>query len=434
MGLCPDSIPHERISWESQALLSMSSLPPNKPAERRMKNAMDRTLDGIYIKLEDIQTLIIRDTSLSFDFRQKVNGIIVPKRFLTNSLKKLYLPLPDTPGESIATKTLSARNAVWLMLYIKNLRTAHLGFAISNVDSDFLSEHSDYFKEMSSVTELSIAFTFIWRGDDKKTWWGLEEEKEWEAGNKKTMAALNFLKVTRSLTYLEIFHRGGSRNPDDKSVLQVSCLKSLTRSFSSLRHLRLLGIGLVNIKDPLGTHYSMFKNLRIFSMHLTALLHLKHLKELELPETLEIIALPLFEVKDEDPVEEHFQELDFLCKVIHDRDLPNLRQVIVPQLPNASDGKYITDRAEKKVWLGFMIQLEQFLGMSRPKVEFKRLGPGDIGESRRVSSLSMYSRLFFCNLVRASLDNVHIFLDSFSAVGDPSKGETGISVHRWLSE
>lgn len=60
--------------------------------------------EQLYLQLANLQTLIILKAVFMIPFQVRTNGRLVPLPFLTNSLKKLFIPMPTADKENFQRK------------------------------------------------------------------------------------------------------------------------------------------------------------------------------------------------------------------------------------------------------------------------------------------------------------------------------------------
>lgn len=166
-----------------------------------------------------------------------------------------------------------------------NLRKAALGITVRwDLDYPYMEEFSEAYDGLSKVEDLFIRFSFIQDEKIRRSLWHKGEKPEdWKGflgGSRKIKAIGLFLKVTNQLNTLE-FYAG------EKLSAMTQSLTSLTRSFNSLKHLRLLGPGVVT-NTPYPIDLAFFKNLRIFSLDLGIL----HVSKRDLNSPFQIVWRP----------------------------------------------------------------------------------------------------------------------------------------------
>lgn len=382
--------PFMRMMTLQRDFCSRSNLPFSAgPVAREEKGRMV-VKSEIYRHLVNLSSLILESAKSIFPLEEKIDGRSVPLRFLTHSLKKLYVPLWSPEACHL---DFNAKNAIWLLINCQVLEEAAIGVCLSVSDFKFLSEYGEAFKGLAKVQRLALRIKFVALRDDRKTYWGLERDyqRSYKGGSKKTEAVYNLLKVTSNLTALEIGTDMSPANPGDDMMLFSGCLRSLQASFDSLRHLRLLSVGPdhheqhnphhhdhttahevhenANHQDeddhhhhhqhPTSTEISFFKSLRILTSNINLLFELSKHPQVPLPSTLEIIHLPFYDLCNHRKAEEHFEEDLQLRSIITSRDLHvkgNLKEVVVPSRSTGSDGNYGTDlgtvdsNLHKKAW------------------------------------------------------------------------------------
>lgn len=200
-------------------------------------------MDEIYQKLDHLEVLIIRNGDFMFPFK------VDPLPFTTH-LKKLFIPMFQKERSC-----LTATNTIWILSFCSNLKEASIGFTVSTTDYKFISEYQPTFTHLSNIKHLALAFKFIFDENNRKTWWGLPFEwaQTWEGGresNKKTSTIYQFLTLlNENLTSLELIETIPSTNPGDETKLITNCLLGLSKSYQSLKNLRICGLS-ATAQDP----------------------------------------------------------------------------------------------------------------------------------------------------------------------------------------
>lgn len=278
-------------------------------------------LMGIFRSVPAIETLIIGSSIY-------IDGLCFERHaFFTNSLKKLYIGARKDDRNN-----LSARNGIWLLLFVPWLSEAALGLDYPTEDLQFLSEYGDTVEGLSRVCKLSLNINFIWEASKPKTWWGLEgsSHRYSAQGNQKTFAVSQLLRCvnTSQLVSLEIFGNYDARREGDKTLLSAECLTVLHHSFNSLLHLRLFGC-VLRPDRPQSACLSNFKAMKMLTLdgHILRGIH-TYCPKLVVPSSLEVIWLPCYG-------DEEFSAEDHLLQLIKSRgsSLPKLREVAVPAAP-----------------------------------------------------------------------------------------------------
>lgn len=287
--------------------------------------------------LDNLESLIILDANFLFNFVHKVNGKIVPLKFLTHSLKRVYIPLVDHRAPCV----LSVKSVAWLLVFCPHLRQAALSFTIHVSDFQFLQEYRDSIKKVSKVKDLALRFVFIHQREDKKTWWGLASEfnQGWIGGNKKTEIVHRMLEITNELDSLEVSFQFDDSNPGDRSLPFSSCLAGACSSFDSLRHLRLFELKAAT-SNPATIDFSSFKNLRVLSSNF-AYMDKVDMSLLLLPPKLEIVSLDFYTFDEGMPFSVRFLEERALLNLLQSNAMSSLssfREVVVPRTPHHSAG------------------------------------------------------------------------------------------------
>lgn len=371
----------QRKSFVQQAT-SYSNLPPS------ITDIETRTLHGTSLLMKDsfFETLVNRESLiielpiLIFGFRQQ------PHSFLVNSLKRLYI------GSS-KRDNLTAKNVIWILLFIPHLSTAALKFQFSLECYKFMRDFKDSFVAKSSVKNLSLECEFI--SNDSVSWW--DQAMGFDDGNKKTIAVFHLLFITNQLQTLELASNG--LGCSGETFLFSNCLMKLERSFKSLKHLRIIGLPHFEFEDPSWNFYSNFEAMKLLTADQSFLRTSVDDVNLMLPFSLEVIYLPYYsESCDEDAL---------LLSLVKSKSLPKLREVVVPQLPLDCNGiEHVLH--VKDVWTKNRRLLEEAEIFADGRVKLRKLAEGEVGESEVVC---LYPSLMTQNEI-----NEEDWLDSRSSI------------------
>jgi len=101
-----------------------------------------RTLaKSIYLKLINIELLIMEHPDFLFSFQYNINGVQTSVPF-SNTIRKLCIPTFNKLDQIIF-----AREVLWLLIFCSNLHEAGLGFSISIKEVlNYISEYHEAFK------------------------------------------------------------------------------------------------------------------------------------------------------------------------------------------------------------------------------------------------------------------------------------------------
>lgn len=136
-------------------------------------------------------------------------------------------------------------------------------------------------------------------------------------------------------------------NPQDTLSPLSSCLSSLSRSFASLIHLRLFGLE-VDPENPFSTDHTAFRNLNVLSANTQPLSVLATFNQIKLHSNLQTFIIPYYYAgKLGDGQNVSFPEDFLLTIILRARDLPNLREVILPSEPIQGDGTLVQIDTDK---------------------------------------------------------------------------------------
>lgn len=327
--------------------------------------AVGHLSEVVISNLPNLSTLIIDDPTC------------VPSRMIALSfcsLKKLYLPLPRFTGLSTFT---SARNVIWLLVFLSSLRDLAVGFTVSREDFDFLEEFKSTFEALSNVKKLALRAQFVFSQNDPESFWGMasEQKRKWVAGgNKKSTAIHNILLATKGLTSLEIISEESGSREGDSSRAHSSCVMSLSKSFQSLKHLRLLLHN--DNQDPFSTDYAVFTNLKIFSLTFDSLHFFLKWETVAFPPSIEIIYVHSYLVAPELSMQNNATEEKDLATLLKSRSFPSLREVVVPTELVGFDGRLVGGSEVKVLWEQRRKDLEALEIFKGGKVKLIKEKPG----------------------------------------------------------
>lgn len=294
-----------------------------------------------------IETLIIESPFY-------IDGLFLERhKLFTSSLKKLCI---STAGSEEKNGNLSAKNNLWLLLFVPSLQEAVLKLDLDIDDSQFLLEVGDTIDGLPRVSKLSLDISFVWDASTSKTWWGLQEEsyRHSAQGNQKTFAVSQLLRCvnTNQLVSLEIVGNLQPQRKGDSTLLLPECLTILQQSFSSLLHLRLFGM--VRRGERLSDDFlSSFKFMKMLTLDGGSVrgLHCGGSK-LMVPSSLEVVWFPIS--AGEGSEDDLLQFIDFMSS-----DLPKMREMVLPMAPILAGSK--RERLEKaEIFTSGRVSLRKF--------------------------------------------------------------------------
>lgn len=381
-------------------LQSFSTLPLSAPADEKLLDGYNKVTQSIYIKLVSVETLLIHYSDAIPPFRQRIDGKLSTAPLFTNSLRRLFIPRWRDSDDS-REKRLSAKNVAWILTFSPSLVEACLSFSVSISDFNHLREHETALYGLSNVRRLALEFYFTFNEAEKSSWWGSpsENRESWKGGNKKMHAIWVLLSLTKNLTSLELYQSLAGLRSGDKTEVYSTCLSSLTSSFGTLRHLRILNIGSDPTNPPLA--YEKFKQLRTLSTDHFQISHLAKFNDIKLPTSLETIFL-VYHVVDPSPVSFQPPEELELTSLIKNRELPNLRQVIIPLVPIDQNGDPQTSPAFLRRSELSREALEKML-KSEGNVKLRKIGKGVKGETIDVQVA------FLCSFLEFQVTTPHFY-------------------------
>lgn len=301
-------------------------------------------LNSLFRSVPAIETLIIEPP-------RYIDGLFFERHaFLVNSLKKLYIH--SDWGEK---DSLSARNAIWLLLFVPQISEVAMSIDFSIIDLRFLLEFGDTIEGLSQVSKPSLHINFVWDDAKPKTWRGLQEEHYQHSAqvNQKTFGISQLLRCvnTSQLVALEIVGNMKEQRMGDRTRLLVECLTVLPRSSNSLLHLRLYGLSFREDR-PDSKCFPNFKNMKMLTLEGSILQGLRFYgEEMVIPSSLEVVWLLSYN-------DERFLAEDHLLQFLKLRgsSLPKLREIIVPESPifpgkvnvNVENWTHMRERLEKE--------------------------------------------------------------------------------------
>lgn len=405
---------------------------------------LELSVRKIYDRLVNLEVVVLSFPFGFFPFQVEIDGRSAPHPLLTSSLKKLSIDL--WRGSRLIN--LTGSNVAFLLIFCPHLEEASLSFDLSSQDFKYFSDHQEAFAGSSKIRKLALGIDFVF-GADEKTWWDLlsNANKSWKGGNKRTEALIDLLNVTSNLVALEvaIADTGSLSKPKETDTkLSTSFLSSssLNKSFKSLKHLRLLDVG-VDPDFPSLTQFSTFKSMRILTLDLQMLKSLVRFPQISLPSNLEVLCLPYYSVRfmsyDTD-----FQEEILLSQILQDAWIPKLIEVVVPKKPVAPRAGYLVNERQLKSGMSWEKPrecLENLALFTSGRVKLRLIEEGEDGELsyERSSTLeTLQSQSFRARAWDPRADSALHFFSSFpqlpfSLVGDAIKGEVFFSSLTWLS-
>lgn len=344
-----------------------------KPTREAFYEGLLKAVQSIYEKLDSLETLIIHDPLFTPQFL-RAQEPRQPLRFLTNTLKKLYIPFSGLEGE---VARIFARNAVWLLIFCPRLEVASLGFNIDQKDFGFLKEYQNVFEGLSRIKELALHFCFDYDQFNPMTWWGLEGEeyRVWQGRrNKKTEAIHRLLRVTNRLYSLELFSSSYGKRPEDDSHVHPNCLLALDKSFDSLKHLRLFSMPNLDFAFD----HRLLKGLLHLAWCGASLSMTNESEQFDLPPNLQVISMPFYARLPANRGDDRFLEEDFLVRLFQNTVVPNLKEVVVPDSPFQVGGIPMVEG--KEVWIRRRKALESLEMFKSGKVKLTKWKIGDVSE------------------------------------------------------
>lgn len=301
----------------------------------------------IFIVCWEVEELIVEDPLFLFHFTFRYYERSLPFPFLRR-LKKLFIC--RVASEQVP---LSARNFIWLAVFVSTLHEISVSFDVSQVDIKFLKEYKETFKHQSNVKKVAISFKFIApQSGTRSLQWKLNGKRQRSgiSGKAQSQCISDLLSVTKGLKCLEINGMelvGTEFNEwDDQQEVEEINLSSISNSLGSLIRFRQL----LSPLHSLGSQLSLFSNLKYLSTEGTGLIHLQ--KE-EITLKIEVIQLTWYLVHESSstyPEQNRYPE-DFVLADLIDRDmLPKLKTVVVPRHPIGVDGVEDSSAGSRTVW------------------------------------------------------------------------------------
>lgn len=338
---------------------------------------------SILKQVKDLQVLIIHDPNVRFYFQERVGNDMAPLHFLTHSLKTLSISLNKSDRRS-----LTAKNALWLLLFCPLIRDAALGFSISRDDYKYLEEGQSSFHGLSKVEKLSLRFRFVFDQENPKSYWGTPSERKqsWKTGNRKSESISMILSATKNLIALELSYlKDENRNRGDISDPYSSCLIGASQSYNTLRHLRIFQIT-DNFVTGLSTDYSVFKSLRIFSFDLSFLAAPPGQPPVKFPSSLEILYLCFHQALTDQMPTVRLREESLLTQFLQSADTRNIKIIAVPAKLRMEDGNGEEAETEScasesyRNWKEGRIMLRGDQLFQKGKLKLRRVANGEESE------------------------------------------------------
>lgn len=335
--------------------------------------------ETILESLDNLEVLMIEELNFIFELKCRTNSL--PLRFLTTSLKVIHVWLPS---EQNLIHSLSARNAIFILVFCPSIQECSLGFHLAIEDYRYLADHLPGFRGLSKVKNLAIRFQFFSSESEKKFWNAAETEtgnlSRWD---RPTLARWNFLQVTRDLDALEICQQSSTTN----RTVSPDCLSGLNLSFKSLKHLRLL-----MAENPLtkpSFDYRCFQKLTTFSTEWFWLKRLGSHLPILLPNNLKTFCLVFYrfssdgnrdpqDQSNEIPLTVHQEDI-LLIRLLQSVHLPSLKEVVVPQEFVDVGGEIVTSLEARAIWSQQRKSLEE--ETSKRGIKLTLLKPGESGKS-----------------------------------------------------
>lgn len=343
---------------------------------------------AVFLRCQRIEELIVENRLFLFHFRFRCQERSIPFPFLS-CLKKTFI----CPGKS-GDISFSARNFIWLSVFVPTLQEIAISCDFSQVDVKFLNEHKDTFKHRSNVKKLGISFKFVasqsgtrspqWKSNGDSQSCGI-------SGKTQSQCISDLLSVTKELECLEI-NGMDSRNQDGdgkERSLQIS-LSSISSSFRSLRHFRQL---LRPAQSFQASQLGLFNNLKHWSTQGDGLGALKDglggLKEgqVVLP-SIEQIQLTWYVLHV--PEQIRYIEDSLLATYILEDRFPKLKTVIVPKHPIDFSNNIDTSLSGRKVWAELRGILRERDFFKSGKITLMEIESGAYGEFFVTSCCSIF--------------------------------------------
>lgn len=358
-----------------EELLTFSTMNRSR-GKAALDDGVNQMIKLLYESITHLQTLIIEDLSFMFPFRMKVASKMIPLPF-SQTLKRITIILP---GDDCLNPALSMSNVVWLLVLCPVLTHAAFGLCVGKADYDFMQDHKEQLKSSSVVKELALRFMFVYDPSKPESLWGEDPERR-DYRSQKTEVIGDLLTLTKNLISLELMHQMNTTpfGEDETDIYTSSISSSLSESYDTLQHLRVVNIPL-DLRNPTLTDYSLFKNLKIISIDIG---FSDVLRELKLPASLEIINLSFYDIsesEDFDVISMHLHDEWYLAKALEVLDFPALNQVVVPAHPITYFGELSQRPDVIKAWREARQELEKSKVFQDGKVILRKIQPGEIGE------------------------------------------------------
>lgn len=339
-----------------------------KPGFERDVQAHEAMVDYILSQCPNLQSLVDADPLYSFSL--KSSSKLMP--FLTQSLKKLFIPT-DTVFE-LPPSALSVETVIWILVFCRSLEQVVLGVFIGAKGERYLAEYTSTFKGLSNVKQAAFSFYFDWNNP--------KANLRWKCGSRRSDTVFNFLQVTSSRlesAELSVNARMDSNQleSDSNKEVCVDAISGLGNSFSSLKHLRLIGLFPDFEKKKL-TDFTVFSSLKYLSVEGVILQVLAVLPS-RLPPNLEVLHCPFHAYQGSGDTSDGFEEDEYLSHII-ERPIPKLKQVVVPGTPISIFGELPISKQQISIWKGYRKQFSETSIFKSGKVKLKELMPGETSE------------------------------------------------------
>lgn len=296
---------------------------------------------GILQHCRRIEELIVEHPFFLFHFTFRHQERSLPFPFL-NCLKKTFI------GQAVSGHIFfSARNFIWLSVFVPTLQEIAIYINASQVDVKFLKDYKETFRHRSNVKKLSISFRFIAsQSGTKNLQWKSNGESQISgiSGKAQSLCISDLLSVTKELECLEINGVDSKdRDSDGQEHTPEIILSSISNSRPSLKHFRHL---LRPAQSFQASQLGLFSNLKHWSTEGNGLLDLTKVQVV-----LRIERIQLTWYRLHLPEQGRYAEDPLLATLIEGDSLPKLRTVIVPKYPIGLSNKMDTSLSGRNVWI-----------------------------------------------------------------------------------
>lgn len=161
------------------------------------------------------------------------------------------------------------------------------------------------------------------------------------------------------------------------AIISIDFLSSLSSSYHSIKHLRLLSV--IPVQSARFT-LSNFKRLKILSLDYPGLVGMARGQLGSSLSTVEVFHLSCFEFEESRPHPEKFKEEGLLSKSISSHILPNLKEIFIPLKPIDSSTQEAVSPRSLKLWEEGRKVLREKEMMKNGKIKLRMLQIGETGE------------------------------------------------------